>query len=346
VTVSASRRLLAALCLSALLALTGSLRAEESFPEAVSLTGLKLVWQQYNRCATAALAIYLSYFESWTGRYDQIIAALNPHEDDVSVRMEEMGAYAEAQGLDALVRTGGTLDTVRALINAGFPLLVENVHYEGPNDWMSHNWVLTGYDDAAGVVLAFDPRLGAGPDGLGRPMPYAEFEEGWKPFNRNYLLLYNPADAARVQAVLGDQWDATVNAEWTLEQASAEVGADPDDAFALFNMASALVALGRHDEAAPLFDRADSIGLPWRMLWYQYGPFEAYLETGRYEDALALGQRVLQTTQGVEEIYYYIGRAYEGLGNTERAVANYQVALWRNRYFAEAEAALAALTDG
>ncbi len=339
-----ARRLLAALCLAAVLALAGGLRAEESAPEAASLTGLRLVWQQYNRCAAAALAIHLSYFETWRGSYDQVIAALNPHEDDVSVRMDEMAAYAEAQGLSALVRTGGTLDTVRALINAGFPLLVENVHYEGPNDWMSHNWVLMGYDNAAGVVLAYDPRLGAGPNGLGRPMPYAEFEAGWKPFNRNYLLLFDPADTARVQAALGDQWDAAANAERTLAQAQAEIATDPDDAFALFNAGTALVALGRYAEAAPLFDRALEIGLPWRMLWYQYGPFEAYLHTGRYNDTLALVERVLRTTPGVEEMYYYAGRAYEGLGSAERAAANYRVALWRNRYYAEAEAALVALT--
>ncbi|MGQ9889546.1 MAG: tetratricopeptide repeat protein [Aggregatilineales bacterium] len=339
-----ARRLGAALCFTALLALAGSLRAEESAPEAVSLTGLRLVWQQYNRCAAAALAIHLSYFESWQGSYDQVIAALNPHEEDVSVRMDEMAAYARAQGLSALVRTGGTLETVRALINAGFPLLVENVHYEGPNDWMSHNWVLMGYDDAAGVVLAYDPRLGAGPNGLGRPMPYAEFEAGWKPFGRNYLLLFEPANAARVQAALGDHWDAAANAEWTLAQAQAEIAADPDDAFALFNAGTALVTLERYAEAAPLFDRALEIGLPWRMLWYQYGPFEAYLRTGRYDGALALVERVLRTTPGVEEMYYYAGRAYEGLGNVERAAANYRAALWRNRYYAEAEAALAALT--
>lgn len=306
------------------------------------LTGFSLVWQQYNRCATAALTIQLSYFD-WDGRYDQVIAALNPHEEDVSVRMDEMAAFAEAQGLGAVVRTGGTLDTVRALIDAGFPLLVENVHYEGPNDWMSHNWVIVGYDDDAGAVLAFDPRLGAGPDLTGRPVLYDEFDTHWQPFNRNYLVLYHPDDEAALMAALGDDGDITANAERTLAQAEAEFDADNTDAFALFNMASALVDLGDYEQAAALYDDALSRELPWRMLWYQFGPFEAYLQTGRYDDVIALAQGVNATTPGVEEMYYYTGRAYAGLGDTARAADFFEVALFRNRHYTAAETALAEL---
>ena len=38
--------------------------------------------------------------------------------------------------------------------------------------------------------------------------------------------------------------------------------------------------------AASAFDEARRIGLPYRMLWYQFGPFEAYLRVGRYQDVI------------------------------------------------------------
>ena len=51
------------------------------------------------------------------------------------------------------------------------------------------------------------------------------------------------------------------------------------------------------EEAAAAFDQARQIGLPWRMLWYQFGPFEAYYETGRYDEVIALADATLQTRQ-------------------------------------------------
>lgn len=76
--------------------------------------------------------------------------------------------------------------------------------------------------------------------------------------------------------------------ENALATAQAEAAADPKDAFAWFNVGTNLTALGRHDEAAAAYDQARLAGLPWRMLWYQFGPYRAYYETGRYEDVRAL----------------------------------------------------------
>ena len=75
----------------------------------------------------------------------------------------------------------------------------------------------------------------------------------------------------------------------------------PDDPFAWFNLGSDLVALGRFEEAAQAYDRARRIGLPWRMLWYQFGPFRAYYETGRYDEVIALADATIahgQTGRG------------------------------------------------
>ena len=313
----------------------------ESLPSNARLDGLTLVWQDLNRCSAAALAIQVSYFGPYV--YDAAVRELNPHIEDVAVRLDEMIAFAEEYSLRGIARIGGTLELLKRLVANGFPVLIENSYYEGAGglrDWMGHNRVVMGYDDAQQVLLTFDPLLGAGENQVGRTIPYADVDERWRTFNRDYLVLYRPEEEARLITVMGDDWDVMHNTEWALSQSQAEIDSGNFDSFTLFNMGSSLVELGRYEEAAGYFDQARTNGLPWRMMWYQYGVFEAYYQMGRYDDMLQLVQEVIATTPGVEETYYYAGLAHEALGDSLRAAANFEVALWRNANFLLAAEAL------
>ena len=314
-------------------------------PTAIRLAGLSPVYQQVNRCSAAALTIQLSYFQ-WDGNYDRVIHYLNPHADDMAVRLDEMVAFAEEEGLMAVARTGGTVQLLKELVAGGFPVLVENSYFDGAdgfNDWMGHNRVIMGYDDAEGVLLSFDSLLGNGENDQGRPIPYDDMDSRWRTFNRDYLVLYRPDEEARLIEILGDQWDAAANAEFTLSMSEAEVELGFDDGFTYFNMGSSLVDLGRYEEAAAAFDQAFQLELPWRMLWYQYGPFEAYFQVGRYDDVIRLANETLSTTRGIEEMYYYLGLVYEQLGDLQRAQGNLEAAVWRNENYAAAAENLARL---
>jgi tetratricopeptide (TPR) repeat protein len=182
--------------------------------------------------------------------------------------------------------------------------------------------------------------LGNGEDGTGRPIPYDDYDERWRPFNRDYLVLYRPEDEALLQSVMGDHWDFTYNVEFSLQLSQAEIDAGESDSYTLFNMGSSLTMLGRYQEAAEYFDQALDVGLPWRMLWYQYGPFEAYYRVGRHDDVINLARNVIATTPGVEEMYYYIGLSAEATGDLPRAEGNLSAALFRNSFFVEAAQAL------
>ncbi len=317
-----------------------------ALPSSFYLEGVGMVWQDLNRCSAAALTIQLSYFSEFTGDYAGVMKRLNPNIEDVSVRLEEMAAIAETYGLKGVVRRGGTIDLIKQVVVAGFPILIENAYYDGAGgfkDWMSHNRVVIGYDDAEGVFIAKDSLLGNGDDKRGIHLKYQDVDDRWRDFNRDYLILYRPSQEAALQAVLGPQWDMTYNAEWVLQQADADVAAGKKDSFTTYNRAWALLQLGRNDEAAAAFDQAQATGLPWRFFWYDFSVFEAYLKVGRYDDAMALVQRTIANTKGVEEMYYYAALIYLAQGNTERAKGNLEAALFRNQYFAEAQAKLDAL---
>lgn len=326
---------------------------ELDLPSSVMLEGFSWVHQGVNRCSAAALTIQLSYFTPVTldTYYALANSELNTWGADASVRIEEMAQVALQRGLGAVVRRGGTVDLLRQLVAAGFPVLVENSYYDGSDlyrDWMSHNRVLVGYDDAAQTFYFQDPLLGY-PQGDLVAYSYEDILVRWQPFNYDYLVIYNPADEERLRAVLGEQWDMEANARWTLELAQREIDSGSSNSFSYFNRGWAQVQLGEYESAAASFDTAREMGLPWRMLWYEFGPFEAYLGAERYEDVIALANQQINSAGNeisVEEWYYYAGLAYEALGNTERALLNYQVAVARNRNFTAAAERLAALQGG
>ena len=335
-------------------------RDSASLPDEVMLEGFSWIHQGTNRCSAAALTIHLSYYQpvSVDTYREMANRVLNTFGADASVRIEEMADAAEARGLNAVVRRGGTIGLMRELLAAGFPVLVENSYYEGSNfytDWLSHNRVLIGYNDSLQTFYFQDPLLGF-PDGQLIEFTYEDFDTRWKPFNRDYMVFYTDDEADTLQAVLGQQWDDTSNAGWTLQQAQAEIDSGERDGlrYSYYNRGWAQVQLGEYEAAAASFDVAladDNLAdigtrLPQRFLWYDFSVFEAYMQVERYDDVLALARQqigVAGDSISVEEWYYYAARAYEAQGNLERARLNYEVALFRNRNFTAAQQRLQAL---
>jgi hypothetical protein len=76
------------------------------------------------------------------------------------------------------------------------------------------------------------------------------------------------------------------------------------------------------------------------MLWYQFGPFEAYLIAGRYQDVIALADANLRTTPNLEESYYYRALARRALGDEGGARADLEAAMRYNPLYQQAAEAL------
>ncbi len=325
-----------------------SLPLRTSTPYAVSstlrLSGLTHAWQTWNNCGPATLAMHLSYF-GLTIDQGTVGAALRPFRDDKNVSPEELAAYARGQGLAATARVNGDAERLRQLLGAGVPVLIETWYEPKPNDGMGHYRLLVGYDDAAAEWIAYDSYDSRGVvkgqpyDGI--RLPYAEIETLWAVFNRAYVVVYDPERAAAVEAILGPDLDDARMWERSLARAEAAVAANEADPYAWFNLGSSLAALGEYGPAADAFDRARRIGLPWRMLWYQFQPFRAYLEVGRYDEVIALADATLRSAKDtIEEVYYWKGMAQAAAGDPASARASWQHALELNPNHGEARAAL------
>lgn len=337
-----TRGLLVILLMS--LAIPVAAQGGERLPLTARLTGFRHEYQGWNNCGPATLTMALSYY-GWAN--DQIVAArwLKPDPEDKNVSADQMAAFVnQFTPVRALVRYAGDLDRLRQLVNAGYPVVVAAGFEPGDEDWMGHYLLVAGYDDLAGTILSQDSYLG--PDTIYRQ---DDFDRYWRHFNRVYIVLYPPEEEAAVLALLGDDADVQSNFERALAVARQEAAASSDDPFAWFNLGTSYVLLGQYEQAALAFDRARTTGqgLPWRMLWYQFGPFEAYYRAGRYYDMLDLVRFNLATTpegeHAIEETYYYAGLARAALGETERAILNLRQALLINPNFVPAAEALATL---
>jgi tetratricopeptide (TPR) repeat protein len=313
----------------------------------VELTGLRHRWQSWNNCGPTTLSMHLSYFGTIL-EPEAISPLLRATTDDPNVNPEELAAYARSQGYEARVLINGNRERLHLLLSNGLPVLVENWMEEEPNNGMGHYRLLTGYDEANRYWIAYDsyyyhnPR---NPQGAyqGIHIPYADFDNWWKVFNRTYLVIYPIDRAPLVQQILGEDLEPQRMWQRALEEAQIAVTEQPGDAFAWFNLGSDLAALGRYAEAVTSYERARQLGLPWRMHWYQFGPFQSYYESGQYQQLVALADATLQTTGGVEELYYWRGRGLAALGDRDGARQAWQRALALSPRYIQASAALTEL---
>jgi len=218
-------------------------------------------------------------------------------------------------------------------VQAGFPVIAETWYVRDARDQLGHYRLIVGYDDIAQEFLTYDSLHG--PDVT---IGYQEMDELWRVFNRIYLVVYTPERWDSLAAILGPDLDDAAMYGRALETARFETSNPPETCvayadcadwitFSWFNVGSSLTSLGRHAEAVVAYDRARQLGLHYRMLWYQFGPYESYHAVGRYEDVIALASATLTTASNLEESYYWRGMARLAQGDADGARADFEAAL-------------------
>lgn len=315
----------------------------------LDLTRIRYEQQGWNNCGPTTMTMALSYF-GWAR--DQYTAAkwMKPHTEDKNVSPWQMVRFVNentpSTGIKALYRIGGTPTLIKHLLAAGFPVVIEESIQPEGEGWMGHYVLLVGYDDSAQHFLTFDSYLGSN-QRQGRPSPYSVFEEHWRHFNRVFMVPYTADQELLLREVLGPYVDPVYGYQAALAMAREEAARDRDDHWAWFNMGSAYVALKQWENAAVAYDQALSLGkLPFRMLWYQFGPYEAYFYTGDYNNVKALANSTIATTPYVEESYYWKGMAYAAEGNRAAALDQFALALRYNSNFYPAQEARAQVEAG
>ncbi|MFQ5943913.1 MAG: C39 family peptidase [Anaerolineales bacterium] len=305
-------------------------------PDHVFLPGIQHEYQKWNNCGPTNLAMALSYW-GWEGDQRPVANFTKPNPRDKNVMPYELAEYVSKEtGFNVISRAGGDQDLLKRLIAAGFPVIVEK-GLEGPgfDGWMGHYQVLAGYDDVLRRYDAYDSYQGDFSHGNTLPVSYKAVEEYWRHFNHQYLVIYPAEREAELLAILGSDANEEVNWRNSAQQASDDIFSTTgrDQFFAWFNRGTNLMQLQDYGGAAAAYDEAFNIyaGLdpdmrPWRMLWYQTGPYWAYYYSGRYWDVLNLTTQTLYNMSEpvLEESYYWRGLAKEALGDVAGAIEDFQ----------------------
>jgi tetratricopeptide (TPR) repeat protein len=329
----------------------------EPLPGSLILEDMGVIRQTFNNCGPANLTQVLNYM-GYDITQEEVADYLKPNSEDRNVSPWQIADYVNGftgNAFKASAHSGGTPELLKQLIVAGYPVVIEKGYQLPDSGWWGHYLTVFGYDDDEGVFYSQDSYLGPW-DGSGRTDSYEEFEFFWQQFNYTFYVVYFPSQEAEVQAILGPELVEPMSM-WRMvaSRAQAEIDADPENLFAWFNLGSALTEMGvRTGEAqyyqggAQAYDKAREIGLPPRMLWYQFRPYMAYWKIGRHDDVIALADATLATQGGrnVEETYWYKGLALESQGQISDAIASYQAALEVNHNAYYAQWSLDALTGG
>lgn len=312
-----------------------------TFPPAYRLEGVGFEYQNWNNCGPATLTNALTFF-GYADDQGRAANWLKPNGEDKNVNPSEMVEFVNTQVPElpvmAIKRYGGTLDRLKMLLSNRFPVIIEAGYDPPPHDkgWMGHYLLVVGYDEGQRVLITHDSY-----DGPDLAYDYDFIDGFWDDFNRAYIVVYEQAREAELMALMGSDADPIQNATNALQTALAEATARPEDPFVWFNIGTSYVLLApvyeqqAYEYAVTAYDEARKYGLPWRMMWYQFGPFEAYNAVGRYDDTIALASANLNDGGGhwVEETFYYAGFAREKMGDLDRALDNYQQAVFLNPNF-------------
>ncbi|HUF39697.1 MAG TPA: C39 family peptidase [Anaerolineales bacterium] len=325
-------------------------------PEAAGIEGVEFQTQRglWNYCGPSTLAMAISFWGDKVLREEvgTVLRGGTPQErtDDKNVMPYEKENYIlQHTGLRIYVRSGGNIELLKALVAAGYPVVIEKHDTLQDIGWVGHYLMITGFDDAAGEFISMDTYHGEDSH-----YSYEEIEVAWRAFNYLFYVVYPPSQEAIVSAILGPYVDFDWATQHALDLANSETQTQTgvDLFFAWFNVGTSYVNQFDYGPASTAFDTAFAVyaGLepserPWRMMWYQTGPYFAYFYSGRYFDVITLADQTLDgmTRPILEESFYWRGLAKEAIGDIPGAIADLAESVTLNPNFAPGWAQLARL---
>ena len=331
--------------LASVIELTPSVAPTATFaplPPQASIQSPPFEQQTPNNCGPAALSMALHIY-GWEGNQADISSMIKPITGDRNVNPEELRYYVRTQAgwLNLEYRVNGSIEILKRLLAANYPVIVESVTSLDPNDalgptddlWAAHYLLITGYDDATQTFTIQDTYHGAD-----LTITYAKLEEEWRPFNNLFMVIYFPQFEEEMKTLLGSNWDPILNRQTAMTESQAATASPTADAFDWFNLGSHLVYFDRYEEAALAYDKAREMGLPLRMFRYQFGPFLAYFHSNRNDDLLVLTDYARGITEMSEEAWLWYGYGLYRKGDYNGALKAWEKADKINPNFFEDQA--------
>src|SRR3989344_1493909 len=163
------------------------------------------IFQTFNNCGPASLSMTLSYFGIKVSQKvigNELRPYQNPQgdNDDKSVTLNELAEKAKEYGLIPYHRPMGNPEIVKQFIANDIPVITRT--WTKPAEDIGHYRVIKGYDETAGTFLQDDSL-----QNKNLIYTYADFNEIWKKFNYEYLVLVPVEKKEVAEQILGENAD-------------------------------------------------------------------------------------------------------------------------------------------
>ena len=295
-------------------------------------------FQTFNNCGPAALSMALSYYGINVGQ-QQLGEELRPYQnpqgdnDDKSVTLEEISEISKDYNLTAYHRTNGNTDLIKNFINYDIPIIART--WTKANEDIGHYRVIKGYDQSIQSIIQDDSL-----QNKNLWYKYNDFAAIWGKFNFEYLVLVPKDKLGIAEVILGEDANEKIAWQKAVDTSSKILSQNPNDATARFNLSVALYHTGEFQKSVNEFEKVEN-RLPFRTLWYQIEPIQAYFELGNYERVFAITDRILNNyNRAFSELYLIRGEIYLKQGNIAAAKSEFQKAVLYNKNLESAKEAL------
>ncbi len=296
------------------------------------------IFQTFNNCGPAALSMALSYF-GINETQQKLGQDLRPYQnpigdnDDKSVTLEELAEKAKEYGLIPFHRPNGDIEKIKLFITYDIPVIART--WAKVNEDIGHYRIIKGYDDAARQIIQDDSL-----QNKNLRFSYEEFNTLWEKFNFEYLVLVPQDKVDAAEAILGEDKNPQKAWQKAVQNAQRQLEVNPDDIYSRFNLSVAFYNVGEYQKSVEEFEKVEN-RLPFRTLWYQIEPIQAYFELGDYKKVFSITDKVLNNyNRAFSELYLIRGETYLRQGNIEAARQEFEKSIFYNKNLKKAQQAL------
>ncbi len=299
------------------------------------------IFQSFNNCGPAALSMALSHYRISKSQ-EELGQNLRPWQnadginDDKSVTLEEVAEESKKYGFIPYRRPNGDVEKIKLFIAYDMPVITRT--WLDAREDIGHYRVVKGYNETTKQLIQDDSlqnkNLWYG---------YEEFNIIWGKFNYEYLVLV-PEDKKEIaEAILAEDIDEKTAWRKAVARSQNLLTQNPDNITEIFNLSVAYYNVGEFQKSVEEFEKVES-QLPFRTLWYQIEPIQAYYELGNFNRVFTITDQLLNNQNlAYEQAYLVRGKSYQKQGQTDMARQEFEKAVFYNPNFKEATEAFASL---
>lgn len=299
------------------------------------------IFQSFNNCGPAALSMALSHY-GITKSQEELGQSLRPWQnpeginDDKSVTLEEVAEESKKHGFIPYRRPNGDIEKIKMFITYDMPIITRT--WLGPAEDIGHYRVVKGYNEETKQLIQDDSL-----QNKNLWYTYDEFNKIWDKFNYEYLVLV-PEDKVEIaETILGEDTDPKTAWKKAVERSQKTLSENPADVTARFNLSVAYYNISDYKRSVEEFEKVES-QLPFRTLWYQIEPIQAYYEVGNYDKVFAITDGILNYQNlAYEQAYFVRGKSYQKMEQMDLARQEFEKAVLYNANLKEANEALSSI---